>query len=156
MEPVGAISAIGQAIDAVKALKDFERKFDAAQFKLQIADHTAALADAKLSVVGMQEELNSKNREIENLKANFRQRTDTIAYDGFRYEIGADGKPTGYPYCNRCMTIDGVMIKVEAVPMAPKGGAVTVCPQCDSKYSAYKAESIMHIFDNLISDKGET
>jgi len=149
MEPITAFSAISKAINAVKALREFEKKFDAAQYKLQLAELLESLADAKISIVELQDDLRSKESSIEKLRASFQRKSKTIEYDGFSYELNDAGKPYGYPFCNRCMTVDGLMIKVEEIPLAPGGGNVTNCPQCNTKYSTYKAETIQHEFEKL-------
>lgn len=147
MEPISAFASISKAIDAVKALKDFEKKFDAAQFKLQLAELTEALADAKLAVVSLKEELTEKDSEISNLKSSLNKKAQTIVHDGFSYEVSDEEQPFGYPYCNRCMEVDGLMIKVVRNPISSTGSK-TYCPQCKTAYRSPKAEVLTAFSSN--------
>ena len=65
---MAGISAVSQALDIAKKLKEFEKQFNDAEFKLQIAELYSALADAKISLADAQSVLSAKDEEIKKLR----------------------------------------------------------------------------------------
>jgi hypothetical protein len=129
MDIMTGISAVAQAMNIVKGLREIDKGFDAAEFKLKIADLYSALADAKVALADAKTEIESKQTEIEALTAQFQVRTATVEYKGYKYERGADGKPVGYPYCPVCES-NGKMIQT-----AYSGAHRELsCPRCKAAY----------------------
>jgi hypothetical protein len=58
------LSAVTQALNVVNWLRGIEKGYDAAEFKLKIADLYSALADAKLALADAKSEMDSKQAEI--------------------------------------------------------------------------------------------
>jgi len=67
MDIMTGISAVAQALNIVKSLREVEKGFDAAEFKLKIAELNSTLADAKLA--DAKTEIDSKQAEIAALDA---------------------------------------------------------------------------------------
>ena len=89
MDIMIGISAVAQALNIANWLRGIEKGFDAAEFKLKIADLYTALADAKLALADAKTEIESKQAEVEALIAQFQVRTATIEYRGYKYERSA-------------------------------------------------------------------
>ena len=132
MDIMIGISAVAQALNIANWLRGIEKGFDAAEFKLKIADLYTALADAKLALADAKTEIESKQGEIEALTAQFQVRTATVEYRGYKYERSPDGKPLGYPFCSVCES-NGKMIRTTY------GGGVRTevqCPRCKAVYGS--------------------
>jgi hypothetical protein len=130
MDIMTGMAALSQALNIAKGLREIEKGFDASEFKLKIADLYSSLADAKVALADAKTENEAKQTEIDRLVAQFRVRSETIEYKGFRYEKGKDGKPIGCPFCPRCETTDGRMIRTTRVSVP----ATSRCPQCKESY----------------------
>jgi len=125
------LSALGTALGIVKTLREIDRGVQEAEYKLQIANMTSALADAKLALVDAQDTARSQKDEIEKLKAASRFREEeTVRANGFLYRK-TDGRPAGKPYCSVCSD-DGHFIHLVTVPT--KEGTVYKCPRCNGNY----------------------
>src|SRR5690606_29950007 len=102
MDIAGAISAVTAAIGFARELNSIEGQVDQAVLKLKVAELTTALADAKLGMVEVAEQLHSKDKTIADLKERLRYRAENlIDHNGFRYSQ-VDGQPKGLPYCPAC------------------------------------------------------
>jgi hypothetical protein len=139
MDFITAITSVTKGIEVLKALQTIDKQFDAASYKVQIAELTVALADAKMALVDARDEVAERDKEIIRLKENFRQRgKDTIVFQGMRYDKNpADGMPMGGAYCARCDTMDGFLIHLARVPT--KEGYKSICPQCKAVFAAAAA-----------------
>jgi hypothetical protein len=130
MDIMTGLSAIGQALNAVKSLREIEKGFDAAEFKLKIAELNSALADAKLALTEAKTEMDTKQAEIEALKTQFQVRANTVEHAGYKYEEGPDGKPLGYPFYPVCES-NGKMTRTTH----STGNRYEVyCPRCKAIY----------------------
>jgi hypothetical protein len=132
MDLPATISAVGAALGVVKELKAIENQFDQALLKLKIAELTSALADAKLGLVDVSEQLHAKDEEIAELKRLVRYRADNLVdYNGYRYP-SKDGKPDGIPYCPACEAKDRLFIRLVQDMAAPHHPFK--CPHCKANY----------------------
>jgi hypothetical protein len=130
MDFMGAIAAATKAYEGVKLLRDLEKNFDEASFKLRIAEITSNLADLKMALSEAKSEAAEKDAEILRLKKEFAFRAeDTTVVHGFRYEKSSAGLPQGLPFCPRCEKVDGRLIKL-ARSMARNA----ICPQCKADF----------------------
>jgi hypothetical protein len=133
MDFIGAIATATKALEGVKLLMGLEKAFDAASFKIQIADITSKLADLKIALVDAKSEAAEKDAEISRLKNEFAFRAEnTIEAKGFRYEKSSAGKPQGMPFCTRCEKVDGRLMKIVLTPS--NKGTAAICPQCKSEF----------------------
>lgn len=125
------ISAVSTALGIVKTLREIDRGVQEAEFKLQVANVTSALADAKLALVEAQEAARLQKEELEKLRSAARYREEeTIKVQGFLFRKQDDG-PRGKAFCSVCSD-EGRYIHLSIVPT--KDGNVHKCPRCSSNY----------------------
>jgi hypothetical protein len=135
MDFITAIASVTKGLEVLKVMRDIDKNFDAASYKGQIAELTAALADAKRDLVDAWDEVASREKEIERLKAAFRLRGEnTVVARGLRFEKSSDSSPVGMPYCKRCETMDGILIQLASI--RGKEGYKAVCPQCKADFGS--------------------
>jgi hypothetical protein len=125
------LSSITAAIGLAKELVDVDKAIDRAQWKLKLADLTSALADAKVGVVELKDEIEVRDKEIARLKKSFEFQGSTIKKHDMVYEAQGSGEPVGMPFCPRCLNVDGRHIKLTALQ---KPGRPTQCPECKSDF----------------------
>jgi superfamily II helicase len=133
MDIITALQATSQGLSVLKQLRDIEKQFDVATLKIQIAELAEALTTARLTLVEAQEELAKKDGEIAILKRNFEKVADTVEHEGFHYDKGEGDQPTGLPYCPRCQTLNGILMRVTRVQSKQRG--TVCCPHCKAEYS---------------------
>ena len=127
MDIPAALTALSPAITVVKQLKEIDLKVDEATFKLNIAEATAALAQAKLELLDAQEVIRAKDRELAELRGAMKFRSDNLTrHKGLSYEQ-KDGKPIGVPYCPSCED-EGQHIRL--VHFFAEPGMPWKCPKC--------------------------
>lgn len=130
---VATLTAISSGLNVLKDLNQIDREFDKATLKLKIGELAGALSNAQITLAEAQRELMDKAAEIENLRVSFRKSSELVEWHGFKYEAmpDASGKPQGYPYCPRCLTQDGALLR-----LAPfgKGYEAAKCPECKSEF----------------------
>lgn len=133
MDFVTAIASVNQGLEVLKVMRDIDKNFDAASYKGKIAELTVALADAKRDLVDARDEVAAMQKEVGRLKETFRLRAEnTVVVRGRRYDKRPDGSPMGMPYCERCETMNGILIHVAGT--RGKEGYKAVCPQCKSDF----------------------
>jgi hypothetical protein len=131
MDIAGSIAAVTAAIGLVKDLKEIDAQFDKAEMKLKIAELTVALADAKMGLVEVAQQLRDKDAQIADLNAKVKYRAEKLVdQNGFRYK-SVDGKASGLPYCPACEN-KGLFIKLAQDRNAP--GHPYKCPNCRADY----------------------
>lgn len=99
MDIAGAISAVTAAIGFARELNQVGAQVDQAALKLKIAELTGALAEAKLGLVDVAEQLRAKDAEINRLSTFDLALNDKIFFEGFYLDTFEDGSPKGDPYC---------------------------------------------------------
>jgi len=112
----------------VKDLREIDKAVDAAAYRLRIAELTSVMADIKLALTDAKDKLALKDAEIDRLKKQFQRSADTVEYNGFKYDKGPDGKPTGSAYCPVCEQKEALFFHLNRI-------AVTdTCPNCKTHY----------------------
>jgi hypothetical protein len=124
------IATAGQAIKLAQDLRGIDKAIDAAEFKLKIADLSAALSDIKMALVDAKEEIAAKDKEIAELKKQFQRSAEMIEIDGLKYAKREDGNPTGLPYCPVCEQKSGQFFRLNRIL------GHDTCPGCKAHYSA--------------------
>ena len=125
---ITALATAGQAVKLAQHLRGIDKAMDAAEYKLKIADPSAALSDIKMALTDAKEELASKDTEIGKLKAQFQLSADTIEKHGFKYKKGADGEPKGSAYCPVCEQKSGHFFHLTRI------SGKDICPNCKAVY----------------------
>ncbi|GAC1337876.1 MAG: hypothetical protein NVSMB26_25180 [Beijerinckiaceae bacterium] len=140
MDFISTFSVISKAIEAGNAVLSINAEFDKATLKIKISEMTSALLDSKLALTRANEELGNKDKEIEQLKADFAfRKEETVVVGGYRYERRSDdGGPQGVAFCDRCERVDGRLIRVAKT--IGKNGYEYKCPQCKADYGRHTRE----------------
>ena len=68
MDILTSLTAVSQALNIAKEIKEIDRSIDDAEFKLKIAELMSALADAKVSLSDAHREIGQLREEIIKLK----------------------------------------------------------------------------------------
>jgi soluble cytochrome b562 len=126
---MSALATASQAIKLAQDLRGIDRAIDAAEYKLKIADLTSALSDIKLALTDAKEDLATKDAEINKLKRQFQRLTETVEYQGFKYDKGKDGKPSGAAYCPVCEQKTGLLFHLSWME------GDNFCPNCKANFS---------------------
>ena len=93
---VTAIAAASQAIGLFNQLRDAQKAYDQAEWKLKVADLNGALADVKNALIDAKEEARAKDDELKRLIGTFRAWSVTVEVEGCRYDKREDGSPKGF------------------------------------------------------------
>lgn len=127
-----ALSAVSTAIDVAKGMRAVEKNFDAATYKIQIADLMTALSDARLELAAARDAALEKDAAFEELKKTLTRQAQLVqARGGFKYQANAEGQPTGHPVCPTCEQRDGKLVFT-----VQDGTARNVrCPVCESRFA---------------------
>lgn len=126
-----AIAAVGQAIDVAKGMRAVEKNYDAATYKIQIADLMTALSEARLELVSARDSFAAKEAELAELKKTLERQAELVqGRGGFKYQVGEEGQPIGLPACPTCEQRDG------RITFTVKDGSSRKvrCPVCDSRF----------------------
>jgi uncharacterized protein YihD (DUF1040 family) len=131
VDPTAVITSVTAALKAAKAWRDVEKAFEAAGFRAQLADVIDALTDAKLALADAKEQQSVKDTEIARLKHTIADRNALVEGEGgYKYAVGNNGTPIGFPVCPKCDQIDGRLIH-----LVQNGAADSAkCPGCDKDY----------------------
>ncbi len=128
-----ALASVTKGLEVLKTMQEIDKNYDAATYKRKIAELMSAVADAKMALIEAREDAASKDKEIDRLKDGLRFRHEnTVVVRGFRYEKGQNEGPIGMPFCPRCDTIDGVLIRIAET--RGKDGYKAICPNCKSDF----------------------
>ncbi|MCX5579462.1 hypothetical protein [Kaistia terrae] len=131
MDIGGAISAVTAAIGFARELNNVDIQVDQASLKLKVAELTTALADAKLGLVDVADELHAGEKEIARLQDAIAFKTDrTEHYRGYTYELSADGDKVGLPFCPLCLEKG----QFSRLVSANRSGRPKVCPKCHADF----------------------
>ncbi len=71
MDVANILGSITSAISVTKELVQIDKAFDEAQWKLKLAELTTALADAKIGLAELRDEIQARDSEIAKLKEAF-------------------------------------------------------------------------------------
>lgn len=130
MDIMTGLAAAAQALDIAKNLRELEKGFDQAEFKLRIAELYSALSDAKIALADAKEALAAKDAEIGRLKATQGSKMPVVKYRSYSFGIGPDGKSIGRPFCPVCES-RGLQIQIV------RGSSTQDhCPSCKAIYNS--------------------
>lgn len=131
MAIVEALTALTAAIDVTKAMRNAEKNFDAATYKLHLAELMTTLSEARMELVTAREAAMEKDVEFERLRQTLAAQGELVeARGGFKYRAGEAGQPTGLPICPSCeQRLGRITITVQ------DGNARKVrCPVCEARF----------------------
>jgi hypothetical protein len=127
MDIVTGIAAAGQALDVVKKLRDLEKNFDAATFRMEIANLQLALSDAQIALSQAQLTIAERDAEIRRLKEVQAGKMPVVQYRGYNFGIDSSGRPIGLPFCRTCEQRTG-----EQNQLSKMGHDTIFCSVCHS------------------------
>ncbi|MGN3974218.1 hypothetical protein [Tsuneonella sp. SYSU-LHT278] len=130
MDIAAGIGAATGAIEIAKAMRQVGRDYDAVLLKGQVVDLMDKLLDVKVALQEAKEEVDAKDRTIQQLQEAARKRVNTVERGGMRYLEShvRMGEPQGRPFCSRCDEVDGLLITTT------DNGRGVKCPQCNSVF----------------------
>ena len=131
MDLMIGLTAISQALDITRKLKDFENDLNNAEFKIQIADLYMALSSAKIALADTNQLLAEREAEIYRLKNHASNKMRTVSYRGYNFGIDEDGKSIGRPFCPVCEKKDDMQIQITRATSKH-----SLCPSCKAVYSS--------------------
>jgi hypothetical protein len=129
---VSALQALKTAGDMVKTLRAVDGAFDKAELKLKIATLAESLADAKMSVLDAQTELEEMRQRVAQLEAAQDSRDQLVKRQNVYWF--AEGDTEQGPFCPRCFEVKHVRMPVTKLPPAMQRLAHYRCPECDATY----------------------
>jgi hypothetical protein len=137
MDIIAAISAATKALEALKAIRDIDKSFDAATWKAKVAELMSDIADMKLALIDANEQIRGLEKEKQELIEKVKFKAENTTYEhGLLYEKFEDGTIAEFPFCQHCMTA------AKFVRLArTAGSASAICPSCKTNYDM---RSVMH------------
>jgi hypothetical protein len=127
------LTTLTSAMGLAKQFVEIDKTMDGAERKLKVAELSSALADAKVGITELQEEVKAREQEIDRLKRAFAAREqDMTTYRSFTYKKGKRGQPVGMPMCPRCIEMDGRFMTLQR-RQGRHGDSF--CPACETEYS---------------------
>lgn len=130
MSVTSALVGIKNAIDIARIIKDSNSSIEKAEINLKIADLIGALADAKVAIATIQEDMAEKDAEITKLK-NELKISGNIFYESPYYFIKVDDKSErDGPFCQKCYDSNRKLIRLQS--QETKG--YWLCKECENGY----------------------
>lgn len=133
MDIAATLSAVTAAIGLAKELRSIDAQVNQAELKLKIADLTASLAEAKMGLVDVADQLKAKDEEITRLSAFDMDLSNKVFVRGFYLDTFEDGTtPRGDPYCPYCIDRKAGLFRLRQID---KPGRPSACAHCKTEYS---------------------
>jgi hypothetical protein len=137
MDIISAISAGTRALEALKAVQDINKQYDAATWKARVAELMSDVADMKLALIDANDRIRKLNTEKKELSERISFKAEKTKYEnGLLYEVFEDGTIAEFPFCQNCMT-EGKYVRIVRAPI----GGASHCPGCKAHYDT---RSVMH------------
>jgi hypothetical protein len=129
MDVMIALTGLSHAIGLTKQLYDIGKSIDEATFKLRVAEIQNSLADSKLALSDLRDQIHEKDRVIRELRESFAFREQMIEHQGYRYEAQA-GKPVGLPFCPICASSGNIV----RLTRPGNNSYESKCPKCKAEF----------------------
>lgn len=124
-----ALGALKAATDLVKVIRESDLSLEKAETKLKLAELISALADAKIAVAEMQEEMLAKDKRIRELEDQ-REKVEKLIYVApFYWRIS--GTERDGPFCQKC---HDTQEKIVYLQQNPRDKGLWSCRGCGSGY----------------------
>lgn len=105
-----ALNALRTATDIAKGIRQADISLEKAEHKYQLADLISALADAKIAISSIQEDVIDKDRQIRELQATINLKKEMTYIDPFYWQV--KGETHDGPFCQQCYDANGKAIRV--------------------------------------------
>jgi len=122
------LSSIKTATDIAKLIKSTDVSLEKAEYKLKLAELISALADAKIQVTEIQEEIAKKESEIQTLKEHLHVKQN-LKWEHPYYWLEDSEKKDG-PFCQNCYDKNKELIRLQG-----NGSGYWECKACSSNYT---------------------
>ena len=106
-----ALSSIKTATDIARLIKDSGTSLEQAEIKLQIAELISSLADAKIEIASIQNDVVFKEQEILELKNKLNVKQN-VTWEKPYYWI-AEGESKDGPFCQQCYDTGQKLIRLQ-------------------------------------------
>lgn len=130
-----AIATLKNAIDIAKAIRNADISLDKAELKLQLAELTGLLLEAKNEVFGLNEQLRDKDSEIHKLIDALAFKEKLVRIQDVYFRQDENSTPIGDPYCAKCFEADSMGIHL----IITNNGRQRTCPACQTAYYSYRS-----------------
>jgi hypothetical protein len=121
------LTSIKTATDIAKGLREADLSLEKAELKLRLADLMTALADARIAMSLVQEELQTREREIKELQEALELKR-SMKYTAPFYWAEDAGRRDG-PFCQQCYDS-----RRKAIRLQSSDGNVWTCRTCGQGY----------------------
>lgn len=130
MDIMSALTLGTKTLEALKAIKDIEKNFDAATWKAKVAELMSDVADMKMALVEANDKITELEKRASELTTQLTFKAERTAYkNGFLYEVFQDGTTAEFPFCQNCTTA-GKYVRIARAP----GGGSAICPSCKTHF----------------------
>jgi hypothetical protein len=134
-----AFTSVKTALEIAKLIRDGSNSLERAELNLRLADLVSSLADAKIELTCLQDELSAKDARIAELQAAFERRDKVTRAGDAMYTVGAGGGAIGEPYCIRCWEADQ---RLRPLVVSFKHGMQTHCHFCDRSFNGHTTKTL--------------
>jgi hypothetical protein len=134
------LATITTAISLTKEIAQANKIVDEVAFKLKMAEVQVALADAKIAVSDLRNEIVERDNTIRELRSAIEVREQIVQHQGLDYRRGANGQPSGDPYCPKCLAEKNVRVAMLQTSDG-HGGQASRCP---SRFNYLKVPSFSY------------
>ena len=125
-------AAIKTAADIAKLLRDTNVAFDKAETKLKLSELTSHLADVKMEMAGVQDELCARDDKIQQLQAALETKATLSRWRDAYYVQDEHGHPIGAAYCVACWDDRHQLRRLVKDPMDQ---LINSCASCKKAYN---------------------
>lgn len=125
-----AISGVRHATEIAKFIREAGPTLASAEHKLKLAELIDALADSKLAIADLKEDVERRDSELKQLREALANKAQ-LTHNGVFYVVAGDATP----FCPRCWEMESRAIHVN--PEVWDGHVayyVRACPQCKTAY----------------------
>ena len=136
MDIMTAIAAGTKALEALRAIQDINKQYDAATWKAKVAELMSDVADMKLALIDANDQIRQLDNDRKELSSKVTFKAEKTKYEnGLLYEIYEDGSAAEFPFCQNCLTSGKFVRLVRAM------GGTALCPGCKTQQDL---RSVMH------------
>jgi|TARA_R100000005_G_C4963989_1_gene179560 hypothetical protein len=127
-----ALTSIKTASDIVKMIRESDASLEKAEMKLQLAELMESLADTKMNLSTIQDELKGRDERIAELEVALELKGEIVRDNEVYYMTNDEGEPTGDPLCPNCIEVNSKYVHL-VQNVRPRNQSR--CPNCESMYN---------------------
>ena len=123
------LTSIRAATDIAKSIQESTSTLNEAQVNLQIADLINALADTRIDIANLNEQIQEKDAKIKELQSEIDLQGNMEWKAPYYFKIGSNDEKDG-PYCQKCYDLDGKLLRLQC----PDEDGDWDCKACGSDF----------------------